>query len=110
VAPPGSELTLVEALESLAAEGFAADFRVVAGDRPMIRCSSCGVVISPEDAEVVRIIRLEGTSDPSEEVVVAGIRCSGCGSQGTLVATYGPIADGADADVVAALVDKRGLR
>jgi len=105
LAPPGSEMTLVEALDSLAADGFTGEFHVVAtDDGPMIRCGSCGALIRAADAEVVRLIRLEGESDPSEEVIVAGLRCSRCGALGTLVATYGPMADGADADVVAALV------
>jgi len=107
VALSGGEMTLVEALESLVSEGFVGDFRVVASDGPMIRCAGCGMLIPPADAEVLRLLRLEGESDPSEEVFVAGLRCPRCGALGTLVATYGPMADGADADVVAALVDKR---
>jgi ribosomal protein S27AE len=102
-----TEMTLTEALEILVAEGFTDEFRVVVGNGPAIRCGKCGSVISPGDAAVLRLFRLEGESDPSEEVFVAGLRCPRCGALGTLVATYGPVADGADADVIAALVDKR---
>ena len=108
MAQSGSEMTLIEALETLVAEGFSSEFRVVpSADGTMVRCSQCGLAISPADAEVLRLFRLEGESDPSEEVFVAGLQCPRCGARGTLVASYGPVADSADADVVAALVDRR---
>jgi hypothetical protein len=103
-----NEMTLVEAMASLEAAGFQADFHVVAGAEPLVKCGSCGVTMAPTEIEVVQVLRLEGESDPAEEVMVAGVRCVACGCRGVLVASYGPMADPADADVVAALADPRG--
>ena len=102
-AVPG--LTLLEAMAMLEADGFPADFHVVAGSEPMVRCGSCGVTMAPGTIEVLRVLRIEGESDPADENVVAGVRCVACGCRGVLVASYGPMADGADVDVVAALVN-----
>jgi hypothetical protein len=44
-------------------------------------------------AEVLRVYRFEGPSDPDEEAVVYGLRCPLCGAGGTLVSTFGPGAD-----------------
>jgi hypothetical protein len=100
-------LTLLEAMAMLEADGFPADFHVVAGAEPLVRCGSCGVTMTPDTIEVVRVLRLEGESDPAEEVIVAGVRCVACGCRGVLVASYGPMADPADAGVVVALADAR---
>jgi len=102
-----AEMTLVEAMARLEGAGFGADFHVVAGPRAQVKCGSCGVTMAPADIEVVRVLRLEGESDPAEEAMVAGVRCVACGCRGVLVASYGPMADPADADVVAALADLR---
>jgi hypothetical protein len=102
-----SEMTLIEAMAALEAAGFGADFHVVAGPEPLVKCGSCGVTMAAADIEVVRVLRLEGESDPAEEVMVAGVRCVACGCRGVLVASYGPMADPADADVVVALADFR---
>jgi hypothetical protein len=100
-------MTLVEAMASLEVEGFGADFHVVADPEPMVKCGSCSTTMAPKGVEVVHVLRLEGESDPAEEVMVAGVRCVACGCRGVLVASYGPMADPADADVVAALADAR---
>ena len=98
-------MTLIDAMARLEAAGFGADFHVVAGPEPLVKCGSCGVTMAPADIEVMRVLRLEGVSDPAEEVMVAGVRCVACGCLGVLVASYGPMADSADADVVAALAN-----
>jgi hypothetical protein len=98
-----SEMTLVEAMARLEAAGFQGDFHVVAGPEAQVKCGSCGTTMAPGAIEVVKVLRLEGESDPAEEVIVAGVRCVACGCRGVLVASYGPMADPSDADVVAAL-------
>jgi hypothetical protein len=100
-------LTLLEATEMLEADGFLADFHVVAGPEPLVRCGACGVTMAPDTIEVVQVLRIEGESDPADEVIVAGVRCVACGCRGVLVASYGPMADPADAAVVTALADPR---
>jgi hypothetical protein len=102
-AVPG--LTLLEATAMLEAEGFLADFHVVSSPDVLVKCGSCGVTLSPRTIEVVRVLRIEGESDPADEAMVAGVRCVACGCRGVLIATYGPMADAADAEVVAALAD-----
>ncbi|MGH8976346.1 MAG: hypothetical protein ACRD0C_24415 [Acidimicrobiia bacterium] len=104
-AVPG--LTLLEATETLEATGFLADFHVVSDPEPLVRCGTCGTTMSPRTIEVVRVLRIEGESDPADEAMVAGVRCVACGCRGVLIATYGPMADASDADVVAALSDAR---
>ncbi|MGH8991882.1 MAG: hypothetical protein ACRDZ7_10200 [Acidimicrobiia bacterium] len=102
------DLTILEAIGTLEAAGFKAGFHVVpGGSEPLVACDSCGVTMAATAIEVLQLFRLEGDSDPADEAVVAGVRCLACGCRGTLVATYGPMADPADADVVAALVDSR---
>lgn len=91
----------------LEADGFTADFHVVAGPEPLVRCGSCGVTMAPTAIEVVRVLRIEGESDPADEIIVAGVCCVACGCRGVLVAGYGPMADPTDSDVVAALADAR---
>jgi ferredoxin len=100
-----SEMTLVEAMASLEAAGFQGDFHVAAGPEPLVKCGSCGVTMAASAVEVIQVLRLEGESDPAEEVMVAGVRCVACGCRGVLVASYGPMADPADADVVIALAN-----
>ena len=104
-AVPG--LTLLEATATLEADGFGADFHVVSDPEPRVRCRTCGATMAPREIEVVRVLRVEGESDPADEAIVAGVRCIVCGCRGVLVVPYGPIADAADAEVVAALADAR---
>ena len=82
--------TVLEAVEHLAAEGFGASFSITADG---VRCSVCGEAGLLEQAEVVRVFRFEGPSDPDEEAVVYGLRCPVCGAGGTLVSGFGPGAD-----------------
>jgi hypothetical protein len=103
---PETELTITDVLADLASRGFVADFRV-GGPPAALICGACGHHTDPHDAEVVELFRFEGASDPSDEAVVVAIRCQVCGALGTLVAAYGSLADGAEADVLAALVDRR---
>lgn len=98
-------MTLIEAMSRLEAEGFTADFHVAAAAEPLVKCGTCGLTMAPKAIEVVQVLRLEGESDPAEEVMVAGVRCVACGCRGVLVASYGPMADPADSDVVAALAE-----
>jgi hypothetical protein len=82
--------TVLEAVELLAAEAFGASFSITPDG---IRCGACGQAGLLERAEVVRVYRFEGPSDPDEEAVVYGLRCPCCGAGGTLVSSFGPGAD-----------------
>jgi hypothetical protein len=82
--------TVLDALSVLAAEGYPASFLL----RPDgLRCGACGVEHTLERAEVERVYRFEGPSDPDEEAVVYALRCPICHGGGTLVSGFGPGAD-----------------
>ena len=106
---PETELSVTEVLADLTARGFAANFHVV-GPPAAVLCPACGHRIDPADADVIELYRFEGESDPGDESVVIALRCHVCGAEGSLVAAYGMAADGPEADVLAALVDRRSGR
>lgn len=82
--------TVTEAVELLRADGYTADFELVGdslctvGDR---------IVCTTADAEVERLYRFEGPSDPGDEMIVFGLRDPSSGVRGTLATAYGPSAD-----------------
>jgi hypothetical protein len=82
--------TVLDALKQLAAEGY--DTSLSLGPDG-VRCSVCGSAHAAEHAEVERVYRFEGPSDPDEEAVVYALRCPACGIRGTLVSNFGPGAD-----------------
>ena len=47
--------------------------------------------------------RLEGASDPADQLIVVPLACPVCGARGTFVAHYGPEASLEEADVLAVL-------
>jgi len=89
---------VLEAVNLLDAEGFGADFSLREGG---LRCSACDNGHDIASAEVVRVYRFEGPSDPDEEAVVYALRCPVCGAGGALVSGFGP---GADPDLADRLV------
>ena len=100
------EITVTEAMSTLEQQGHTGQFSVVEGP-PGLVCGECDHRVSPDEAEVVELFRFEGESDPADEAVVAGLRCTNCGQLGTLTAAYGMSADPAEADVLALLADVR---
>ena len=100
------EITITEAVSTLEERGYTGQFCVVEGP-PGLVCGQCNHRVSPDQAEVVELFRFEGESDPADEAVCAGLRCTNCGQLGTLTAAYGMSADPAEADVLAMLADVR---
>lgn len=94
---PAGARTLVDVLRGLEERGFAGQLRALAGGR--VECESCHESFDAGELEVAAIERLEGASDPADMILVAGATCPRCGSQGTLVLTYGPMAPPEDASV-----------
>jgi hypothetical protein len=82
------EPTLVDVLAGYAAAGFDGD--AFASEGGMILCGACQSKLSPDHIDVHSIRRLEGTSDPSDNIGVVAIVCPVCGSQATMVLKYGP--------------------
>ena len=95
--------TVLDALKLLASEGY--DTSLSLGPDG-VRCSACGRAHAAEQAEVVRVYRFEGPSDPDEEAVVYGLRCPACGIRGALVSNFGPGADPELADRLV-MLDRR---
>lgn len=95
--------TVLDAVRALDAEGFGASFSVGATG---LHCGACGADHITDRAEVVRVYRFEGPSDPDEEAVVYGLRCPICGKGGTLVSAFGPGADPALVDYLV-MLDQR---
>ncbi|MBO9640161.1 hypothetical protein [Siphonobacter aquaeclarae] len=93
-----SEETLVSVLSSLKDEGFTLDFNLTQD------CLECDDIrLHPQDFEIVRTIRLEGESDPDDNLIVYAIE-SRQGQKGTLLTPYGVYADESrSADLVAKL-------
>jgi hypothetical protein len=57
--------------------------------------------------ELNEILRIEGASDPDDEVAVVAMTCPSCGCKGTLVLKYGSEATPEESDVLRALEDRR---
>jgi hypothetical protein len=49
------------------------------------------------------VARLEGASDPADLAIVIPLQCPHCGTDGALIAGYGPEASQAEADVLTAM-------
>lgn len=90
--------TVLDAVNLLEAEGYGASF-LLRGDG--LQCSRCGNDHQVGFAEVVRVYRFEGPSDPDEQAIVYALRCPVCGEGGSLVSAFGP---GADPEVTDRLV------
>ena len=83
-----SEPSLVDVLSAYSEAGFDGD--AFATDGGMILCGSCRSTLSPDHIDVHSIRRLEGTSDPSDNIGILAIICPVCESHATMVLKYGP--------------------
>lgn len=82
--------TVTDAVALLRSEGYDLDVHLVDGQ---LRCGDCGGAHPAEDAQVERLYRFEGESDPGDEMLVAGLRCTHCGRRAVLASAFGPSAD-----------------
>lgn len=69
-------------------------------DDGFIRCLTCDRTTPPDAHRADDAGRLEGTSDPDDELMIVPLRCPYCGTNGTLTLGYGPGASGPDAQVL----------
>ena len=95
--------TVTEAVTLLTRDGYDAEFRFDGGS---VRCDCCGSVHPTTDADVERVYRFEGASDPGDEAIVLGLRCPRCGARGSVVSAFGPDADPALAEAFTYLAAK----
>jgi len=100
-----SEETLQEVLQRYEKAGFLGQF----GARPasQIICFSCHKQSAASGVKLLAMHRLEGASDPGEELAVAAIECPTCHTRGTMSLAFGIGSSPEDAGVVKALMDRR---
>ena len=96
--------SMVEEIEALRARGYTADFSVSPDGE--LRCTTCGHSHAAEETVIESTTRFEGASNPDDQAVVFGLRCTGCGVRGVLVAAYGPTATAEEAAVITALLPR----
>lgn len=102
---PSDYTTLVEVIDGYREGGFDSDFSALDGTK--IRCESCGSETGASEFVIQSLRRMEGASDPDDMLAIIATTCPACGSDGTMVLGYGPMASGEDADVVTAMADGR---
>lgn len=98
--------SLAEAVRRYEQHGFRAQM----GTRPggNVRCHACRRDSPARWVKLLALHRLEGDSDPEDEVAVAGVECPACGARGILALAFGPSAPAEDKLVLALLDDHRG--
>ena len=97
---------LADLLSGFELEGYRGQMAARPGAR--ILCMACHQESDAEEMEVDGLQRVEGASDPADMLIVAALVCPICGTQGTLVLTYGPEADPDDSEVLSLLGDVDG--
>ncbi len=98
--------SLAEALTRYEAHGFRGQFIVRAPD--VVECLSCKARQAPGRIRMVALHRLEGDTDPSDEVAVAALVCGACSAKGTLVMAFGPESSLEDKMALQGFDDRRG--
>lgn len=98
--------TIAEAVKRYEAHGFVAPFVVRAAGQ--VQCMACKTVLPPERVRMLAMHRLEGASDPDDEVAVVAIECGQCSKRGTLALSFGPAASAEDKIAFAGMDDRRG--
>jgi hypothetical protein len=94
-------LRLDQALQALEGQGFLAVFKPVSGGR--VLCTGCALESPAREMRVLAQHRIEGVSDPADEMLVVGLRCPGCDALGTMALAYGPRTLREEADVLRTL-------
>ncbi|MEY2400617.1 MAG: hypothetical protein QOJ08_728 [Ilumatobacteraceae bacterium] len=101
-----ADATITDVLEGYAQGGFTSSFCVT--DDAELECLECQTESAPDRVVMSSLRRLEGESDPADMVAVVALTCPACGSRGTVVLGFGPMATPEDSDVLQALRDDRG--
>jgi len=76
-------------------------FRAVADAR--IQCLTCRAIFDADSVSAEVLERLEGPTDPADEMLVVPLACPNCGTAGSLGLSYGPQASIEESDVLRAL-------
>lgn len=97
-------ITETEALADLAARGYTENFSVENG---ALSLATLGLILHPEDFEVVEAYRFEGESNPADMSAVYAIESKG-GHKGVLVMAYGTYSEAASSELIQKLDMRRG--
>lgn len=98
-------LSIDDALREFEGRGYVGQFVVRPGGS--IECTACHHQHEPKEVPLESMLRIEGSSDPADMVLVGAMRCPECGSTGTAVVEYGPNADADHGRVLRAIDDHR---
>ena len=95
---------LATVLEKFVADGYTADFFARDGG---LACAQCDDIVDPGRVVIEDVARLEGASDPDEEVIVYALSEGPCGRKGTYVVYFGHSTPSDDIAIEHALRDAR---
>ena len=95
-----AEPTLVEILDQLRGDGYDHDFKA---DGNSLVCISCASTVDVDLVRIERTFRLEGESDPDDEVAIFGLGGTDGEKLGVYVVTYGAAMTPDDAAVLSRL-------
>lgn len=98
------ERTLVAVVEQLGKAGYTETFL---GERDGVRAVGIGILFKPEELRIERLERLEGVTDPDEEVIILALRAHGQECRGTYVLPFGKDMPSIDAELIARIPDLR---
>ncbi len=100
---PADPITLTEVIAGYVQDGYALAFYVAEDG---LRCPD-GNMVGVGDVAIHSLRRLEGASDPADEVSVVAVDVTGYG-KGTIVLRHGPAASPAEAQLLGLAHDLRG--
>jgi hypothetical protein len=100
-----SDVTLTSVLDAYRADGYDVEYAV----ENEVLVDPAGREIDPADVVVESMRRLEGASDPADNLVVAAITTRDGKERGTVILRFGPEASEAEAFLLQASDDRRGL-
>jgi hypothetical protein len=98
--------SLFEVVRRYERHGFPSQFAARPGGN--VRCLACHRDHPARWVSLLALHRLEGDSDPSEEIAVAALECPACEERGTLALAFGASAPVEDKLVLSLLSDRRG--
>lgn len=99
--------TIEDALRHLRERGYTGSLSVVGPGK--LKCEACLATMDARRASFERTYRIEGASDPADEVIVLAVACPACSAKASLVLHFGIGASPEEASVIAAMRDKRKL-
>jgi hypothetical protein len=85
----------------LAGEGYSGQF--ISSTEARVLCTRCRSLLAAAWLRADDVTRLEGASDPADQMVVIPLTCPVCGQRGTLVMNFGPEMGPEDGDVFNAM-------